>query len=142
MSLGLWLLAFSLRSLVFGLLRGRTTHAEPRPKTQDLRPKAFLPLNELSHQPVQTLRVFLIESSELWTINVQYAQQATTLLERHDDLGIRRTIAGNVSGKVMHVRNNDCLALGSGNTANSFTNFDTNTRGLALKRTQHKFFIF
>ena len=62
-----------LRSFSGSTLMQSTKAQDQSPKP--LRPNTFR--NELSNQPVQTLSISVVESCELWTVEVENAEQAT-----------------------------------------------------------------
>jgi hypothetical protein len=80
---------------------------------------------EQRDDPLQTALIFLVERVEPIRVDVEDADQIVTGVEHgHDDLGLRIRIAGDVSGELMHVRNDERLSLRGGGPANALAHLD------------------
>src|SRR3954469_20736846 len=77
---------------------------------------------EPPHDPLESVRVFLIEGGTAVGINVEHGEQRTAFVEdRNDDLRLRPRITCNVAGKTVDVGNDDRFAFGGGRSTHAAT---------------------
>ena len=82
--------------------------------------------------------IMLRETIAHRAIDVEDADDARPRKERHDDLGLRCGIAGDVAGKRVHVRHDERLAPRPCRPTHAFAEPDAHARGFALERPEHE----
>jgi hypothetical protein len=94
-------------------------------------------LNKDTQQLIQSSRVRVVKSSENRAVEIQNAQQRTIPNDRDNNLRIRRAVAGDVAGELVHVIDEHRLSSLRRRTADTLTHRNAHASRLALKRTKH-----
>src|SRR3982751_5342517 len=95
--------------------------------------------DEYGHHFIQPFSILIIKALQSWTINVEHTQYSLAVKQWNDDLRIRRSITGDVSRKLMHIRHDNGFTLLRREPAYSFSKRYTHTSGLTLKWTKDEF---
>lgn len=95
-------------------------------------------LDEHSNQPLAPYSVDFIEPRENRAVEVKHAHHPAVLDQRHDQLGARVRIAGDVPGKLVDIRDQHRLAARRCRTAHAPADRDAQAGGLPLERPQHQ----
>src|SRR5581483_10572403 len=83
---------------------------------------------------LETSLVIRVKPSGPRAVDVQNAKHPLIRHQRNDNFGTGRRIAGDVAGKLVHVRHYDCLAALHGGSAHSLADSDAYAGGSTLKR--------
>jgi len=83
--------------------------------------------------------VLLAEAIADRAVNIENAKNPAILPQRNDQFGPRCGVAGYVTGKGVHIRNNNRLLLRHRHATDAFSNANADTGGLALKGPQNQF---
>lgn len=85
------------------------------------------------NQSFAALLIHLIEARGKRAVEIQHSQNEALLDQRHDELGSRSRVAGDVAGKIVDIRDEHASSASSGGTADPLPDRDADTGGLALE---------
>ena len=86
---------------------------------------------------LHVLCVFLGKTRIQRTVDIQYSRRCSRRIVQHDDqLAVARSVAGNMPGKRVNVRNKLCSVLCNRRSANADPNRNTRAGRLTLKRAE------
>ena len=91
------------------------------------------------HCAFEAAGVGFVEAGVAGAVEVEHAEQFSAVEQGDDDFGIRRAVAGDVAGEIVHVAHDDALALRGGGAADAFADLDAHAGDLALEGAEHEF---
>ena len=84
------------------------------------------------------LAIFFVETRRQRAVEIEHAQDAAVLDQRHDELGARFRVAGDVPWEIVDIGHQKRCAARRGSPANAFADRDSHAGRLSLERTEHQ----